>query len=312
MRARRAVVGMGATMSSLIGPHGGTLFEAVVDGAEAEALQVAAGALPSLVLDPQELLDLELLATGGASPLRGFMGHRDYRCVLDRQRLASGVLFPVPLTLAVPLERLTLEPGTAVALRDAAGALRGALVVRETFVRDVQGEARLLHGTDDPAHRGVRYLLSRPPGALGGEVVLLRSRVVETAREVRLRLAHHGFRRVAAGFGVGVPQGARTASGRVDVLLVESLAGYVAAAPRFPVLLARLPPIARHAGALDAILHALVLRNFGVSHLFLDAACTDLATADALVRFQRDLGLVYVRGRDPTSSVAPRDARAAA
>lgn len=301
-------------MSSLIEPHGGTLFEAVVDGAEAVALQVAAGALPSLVLDPQELLDLELLAAGGASPLRGFMGHRDYRCVLDRQRLASGVLFPVPLTLAVPIERLTLEPGTRVALRDAAGALRGALVVRETFVRDVRGEARLLHGTDDPAHRGVRYLLSRPAGALGGEVVLLRSRtrVVETAHEVRLRLAHHGFRRVAAGFGAGVPQGARTALGRVDVLLVESLAGYVAAAPRFPVLLARLPPVTRHAGALDAILHALVLRNFGVSHLFLDAARTDLATADALVRFQRDLGLVYVRGRDPTSSLAPRDARAAA
>ena len=79
---------------------------------------------------------------------------------------------------------------------------------------------------------------------------------------------------MAAGLGAGVPQGARTALGRVDVLLVESLAGYVAEAPVFPVLLARLPPVARHAGALDAILHALVLRNFGVSHLFLDGART--------------------------------------
>ena len=314
MRARSVVAEAGATMSSLIEPHGGTLFEAVVDGAEAEALREGAAALPSLVLDAQELLDLELLAAGGASPLRGFMGHGDYRSVLERQRLASGVLFPVPLTLAVPVERLAFEPGTPVALRDSAGVLRGTLVVRESFVRDVQGEARLLHGTDDPAHRGVGYLLARPAGALAGEVALLRPRprVVETAREVRLRLAHHGFRRVAAGFGAGVPQGAPTALGRVDVLMVESLAGYVASAPRFPVLLARLPPLAHRAGPLGAILRALVLRNFGVSHLFLDASRTDLATADALVRLQRDLGLVYVRGRDPAPGATPGDVREAA
>ena len=129
---------------------------------------------------------------------------------------------------------------------------------------------------------------------------------------MRLRLAHHGFRRVAAGFGAGVPQGAPTALGRVDVLMVESLAGYVASAPRFPVLLARLPPLAHRAGPLGAILRALVLRNFGVSHLFLDASRTDLATADALVRLRRDLGLVYVRGRDPAPGATPGDVREAA
>lgn len=299
-------------MSSLIAPHGGVLFEGVADGAEADALDEAAGALPSVVLDAQELLDLELIAAGGASPLRGFMDLRDYQCVLQRQRLASGALFPVPLTLAVPIERLSIEPGKKVALRDASGAVRGTLLVRDAFVRDVPREARLLHGTDDPGHAGARYLLSRPAGALGGEVVLLRSRGLETAREVRLRLAHHGFRRVASGLGSGVPEAASSGPARVDALLVGSLAGYASASPRFPVLLARLPPVARHAGALDAILRALVLRNFGVSHLVLDAARADLATADALVRYRRDLGLVYVRGRDPTPSLAPRDARAAA
>ncbi len=302
-------------MSSLIEPHGGVLVDGVLDEIEAGALAVRSSALPSLVLDSQELLDLELLASGGASPLRGFMGHGDYRSVLDRQRLASGVLFPVPLTLAVPDKRLdALAPGTEVALRDAKGALRGAIAVRETFVRDVREEAHLLYGTDDPSHRGVSYLLSRPRSALGGEVTLLRprTRVFETAREVRQRLTQDGFFRVAAGFVAGVPEAANTALDQVDALLVQSLAGDVALAPRFPVVLARLPLASRQAGARDALLHALVLRNFGVTHLVLDASRADLATADVLVRFQRELGLVFVHGTGRAASATLIDTRAAA
>src|SRR6266496_3098704 len=194
---------------SLIKPHGGALAEAVLKGAEAERLEARAGDLPSVTLGDRELLDLELIASGGASPLRGFMGQRDYRSVLDGQRLASGPLFPVPITLPVPAERLgMLAPGAEVALRDARGALRGALAVRDTFVRDVREEARLVHGTDDPGHSVAAHVLSRPPGTLGGEVVLLRPRELrfETAREVRLRLAQHGFYRVTAGLTASLPE----------------------------------------------------------------------------------------------------------
>jgi len=138
-----------------------------------------------------------------------------------------------------------------------------------------------------------------------------RSRVFETARELRRRLAQHGFVRVAAGLEAGVPEAANAAFGHVDALLVQSLAGDVALAPRFPVVLARLPLARRHAGARDVLLHTLVLRNFGVTHLVLDALRADLATADALVRFERDLGLVVLTA-DHSTSVTPSDARAAA
>src|SRR6266702_517608 len=141
-------------MSSLIKAHGGTLVERILSPTEALALQERASQLETVTLDEDELLDLELLASGGASPLSGFMGQRDHRSVLDQQRLAGGALFP------------------------------------DTFVRDVREEARLVHGTDDPAHPGAARLLARPAGALGGEVALIRPRDLrfETAREVRLRL----------------------------------------------------------------------------------------------------------------------------
>jgi len=79
-----------------------------------------------------------------------------------------------------------------------------------------------------------------------------------------------------------------------------------------PVVLARLPLAPRHARTRDALLHALVLRNFGVTHLVLDASRADLATADVLVRFQRELGLVFVHGAGRAAGATLSDTRAAA
>jgi sulfate adenylyltransferase len=62
--------------------------------------------------------DLEFLATGGFSPLDRFMGKEDYRRVRDEMRLASGYVFPVPLTLPA-------DPGPAIKL-DREVALRNA------------------------------------------------------------------------------------------------------------------------------------------------------------------------------------------
>ena len=288
-----------APPSSLVPPHGGSLVECVATGAEAEAIAARSAFLPSLALDPGETLDLELIASGGASPVRGFLGHADYRAVLDGRHLANGHLFPLPLTVAAPVERLgALAPGTEVVLRSAQGALRGLLTVRDTFVRDLHAEARMVFGTDDRTHPGVRALLGRPSGAVGGEVRVLRpaGRRFETAREVRIRLARDGHCRVAAGLGAGLVEAARAAVPHVDALLVPVLLGQVDFAPPLPVVAASLPLPRRRAGAREALLQALVLRNFGVSHLVLGATRTDLKTADALLRHQAELGMGFIRG----------------
>ncbi len=99
-------------MSNLVRPHGGVLVDRIVAESAAARPPGTRRRLPRLVLDARELADLELIATGAASPLTGFLGSEDYASVLDRLRLASGIVWPLPLTLAVtPEQRAPLGPG---------------------------------------------------------------------------------------------------------------------------------------------------------------------------------------------------------
>ena len=72
-----------------------------MNGAEADALRDRATSLPTLRLSARTLSDLELLAVGGYSPLDGFMTEADYRSVVDGMHLASGLPWPMPITLGV-------------------------------------------------------------------------------------------------------------------------------------------------------------------------------------------------------------------
>ena len=86
---------------TLVTPHGGTLVDRLVPESEAAAFAARAATLPTLPIDAREQADLELIATGAASPLTGFLGKADYQSVLDRLRLADGTVWSLPFTLAV-------------------------------------------------------------------------------------------------------------------------------------------------------------------------------------------------------------------
>jgi len=88
-------------------PYGGRLIDLLVEGAEREDLARRAGEGATLQLSPRAMCDLELLATGGFSPLDRFMGKADYDSVLDHMRLANGLLWSIPITLPVAQMRIT-------------------------------------------------------------------------------------------------------------------------------------------------------------------------------------------------------------
>ena len=67
---------------TLITPYGGALVNLLVEGDERAALIAEASHLPTLQLSARALCDLELIATGGFSPLDRFMGQADYERVL--------------------------------------------------------------------------------------------------------------------------------------------------------------------------------------------------------------------------------------
>ena len=61
-----------------IRPHGGTLVNQVLEGAARQEAQEKASALPHIVLAPENVSDVEMIAVGALSPLTGFMCKADY------------------------------------------------------------------------------------------------------------------------------------------------------------------------------------------------------------------------------------------
>jgi sulfate adenylyltransferase len=208
------------------------------------------------------------------------MGLRDYRSVLDRLRLADGTPWPVPFTLAVTVAEMAAAlRDRAAALRDGRGRLRAVLEVSEAFVRDAREEARALYGTDDPASRAVAYLLSRPSGTLGGRVTVLppsgTGEPLSPPREVRATARSErwaGLRALAALDGTGCLEpvgGARSA---------------LLPVPRVSV---------RQAPGRDAILQAIVLKNFGAREVLFEHDRADWLAVSPEIS-PEDLGIAPV------------------
>ena len=136
---------MATEHSRLIAPYGGSLVDLRVPEAAVDELRAYAGRLPSLQLSERSVCDLEVLATGGFSPLDRFMRRADYERVLHEMRIANGHLFPIPLTLPVergPAVRLDQE----VALRNAKNELLAVLTIEEIYEWDPAAAAQLPSG----------------------------------------------------------------------------------------------------------------------------------------------------------------------
>jgi len=282
---------------TLVTPHGGTLVDRLVPESEAAAFAARAASLPTLPLDAREQADLELIATGAASPLTGFLGSTDYQSVLDRMRLADGTVWSLPFTLAVD-EATKVAVGEERGLVDANGRLWGTITITDVFTRDPLVESRAIYGTDEAAHPGVAYLLGRPKQLVGGSVRVLPLGDDRpfldyrfTPRELRAKISALGWRRVA-GFQTRNPihraheHLTKLALEVSDGLVIHPLVGetkqddvpasvrfkaYQALVekyyPRDRTILAAFPAAMRYAGPREAIFHAVVRKNYGITSL---------------------------------------------
>src|ERR1051325_11997392 len=127
-------------------PYGGELIDLLVSEAERESIMNRATVLPRIQLTQRNLCDLELLATGGFSPLRKFMGRADYESVLHSMRLSDGTLFPIPITLPVSKN---FSEGAEIALADDHNDLLAIMQVEEVYEWDRDEAAQLVLGTTD-------------------------------------------------------------------------------------------------------------------------------------------------------------------
>ncbi len=283
----------------LIAPHGGELINLLVDDERAAELKAASRDWPSWDLTPRQLCDLELLLNGGFSPLTGFMKRADHDAVCASMRLADGTLWPIPILLDVPQDLAGKLAGKKMlALRDPEGVMLAALHIEEIWDLDRQASAAATFGTTDLKHPGVSYMVQKThPVALGGRLEGLQlplhydfRALRQTPAELRTELAREGWRRVVA-FQTRNPMHRahceltlRAAKEARANLLIHPTVGmtkpgdldhytrvrcYQAVLHRFPqhtAKLSLLPLAMRMGGPREALLHAIIRKNYGCTH----------------------------------------------
>jgi sulfate adenylyltransferase len=275
------------------------LVELRLEGTEREAALDRARGRRRIPIDRHLVLDAEKLANGTFSPLVGFLGSADYRAVLSHMRLADGRPWTIPITLTIdPRLEEPPRPGEEVLLWNAEENQPCALLqVEEVYPVDLALEARTVYGTDDPAHPGVRRLLSGGSLALAGPIRLLQhsSRLIPARydldpREIRAEIRKRGFRTTTGFQTRNLGHKAHEHLQKIgleltDGLLVHPLIGWKKAGDMLPevildgyellidryypkerTLLAGLTTAMRYAGPREAVFHALIRRNFGCTH----------------------------------------------
>ena len=281
----------------LIEPYGGSLVNLVVEPAEREELLARASQLPSMKITMRNLCDLELLATGGFSPLTTFMGKADYQRVLHEMRLADGTLWPLPITLtADPKELPTV--GEEIVLRNANNDVIALMTLDEVYHWDADTEAARAYGSTDTRHPMISEMQRWGKVCISGPIKVVNLpryydfvELRRTPAQVREILQEMGNENVVAfqtrnplhriheeltkraaaevkGSLIIHPVVGMTKPGDVDhytrVRIYKALVENYYDKDR--TLLSLLPLAMRMAGPKEVLLHAIIRRNHGANH----------------------------------------------
>jgi sulfate adenylyltransferase len=284
-------------------PHGGVLKDLFARDLPRQAeLANESENLPALVLTERHLCDLELILNGGFSPLEGFMTEKDYNGVVENNRLADGALFSMPITLDVnqqQIDQFSIKPGARITLRDFRDDRNLAiLTVEDVYQPDKVKEAKLVFGSDDDTHPGVKHLFSTAQEFYVGGKLDAISRLEHydfvdlrfTPSELRSHFNKLGWQKVVA-FQTRNPMHrahreltVRAARSQQANVLIQPVVGmtkpgdidhftrvrvYKALLSRYPngmAALALLPLAMRMGGPREALWHAIIRKNHGATH----------------------------------------------
>ena len=280
-------------------PHGGDLKNLVVDAQRAATLKELSFNLPDITLSDHHLCDLELMATGAFSPLEGFMVQADYESVIDRMRLQDDTLWPIPVTLDISKNKAnSLEAGQSAALRDPEGFLLAVMHIEDIWRPDKEREAQGVYNSSDTIHPGVRHLFNEVKEYyVGGRIEVISlplhydfKQLRQTPSEVRSECQKFGWQRVVGYQTSSVIhrqqyeitlEAMRRAKANLLLLPIVGISRteefdyytrvrcYKKIMRQYPPdthILSLLPHFMRLAGPREAILNAIIAKNYGCTH----------------------------------------------
>ncbi len=251
-------------------------------------------------LNERQLCDLELLLNRAFYPLRGFLTEKEYISVLEHERLPDSTVWPIPICLDVP-EKIAkkLSKGEPLALLDGEGFLLAILHVEDIYCPDKRYEAQKVYGTEDenrhPSvfslyHDTEKYYLG---GTIEGISLPLHYDFIELRKppsEVHRFFSSMGWRNVI-GFHTEkalhcahkemILKAAREVGASIflnpvvgipdprDIDHFTMIRCYQAFVKHFPkniITMALLPFASRKAGPREAVLQAIIRKNYGCTH----------------------------------------------
>ena len=236
------------------------------------------------------------MADGVLSPLKGFMTRQDYRSVADTMRLSDDTPWTIPVLLHVP-SSFTAGTGDEIALADESGRPLALLGFEERYRLSRKEYAEKVFGTTQESHPGVAKLSEAPDTVVAGELRLAFKPklpfegITLTPQETRVLFLEKGWKEVVAfqtrnAPHIGHEYLQKTALSFADGIFVNPVIGkkkpgdftdeVIADAyralvrnyyPANSVVFSVLHYEMQYAGPREAIMHAIMRKNFGCTHI---------------------------------------------
>ncbi|RLI00924.1 sulfate adenylyltransferase [Candidatus Bathyarchaeota archaeon] len=277
-------------------PHGGKLINKLTIAALIDKRIEEAKELPKVDVSTELRIDLENIAVGLYSPLKGPLTKNDFDAVVDKGRLSNDVPWTIPILLDVSeKDSEKFKEGDSITI--SSNSENFAIIkVEEKYGWDKETYCQNVYKTNDAEHPGVQKTANMNPVLVGGELELFNETpgVFPQYRlkpeETRFLFKEKGWRTVA-GFQtrnaphIGHEYVQKTALSFVDGLFINPLIGkkkvgdftdivilesYEALIKNYflknAAILVTLEMEMRYAGPKEAIHHAIVRKNYGCSH----------------------------------------------
>ena len=283
----------------MIKPHGGVLINRILSNEdEKKEILEQERYLPKLFLNEYQFSDLEMIATGAFSPLEGFMNKSDYENVLENMRLKNGVIWSMPVTLDIKKDENIKETDKVALYYN--NKFLGIINVEEKYEYNKRKEALSIYKTEDEKHPGVKKIYSQGEFYLGGKINLV-SEIVHndfleyryTPNQVReifkkknwekitafqtrnpIHRAHEYILKCALEISDGIflhPIVGKTKQDDIPAeirmrcyeILIEKYF------PKDRIILSVNPAYMRYGGPREAILHAIVRKNYGCTNIII-------------------------------------------
>lgn len=279
-------------------PHGGKLVQ--VQTETKESIQNEFRKFPIVGISNEEALTVFNISCGIFSPFKGFMLREDFDSVLSTMRTTDDLPWTIPLSLFV-------SQNIGDSLRKSSGSIEILLAVERMPVATMQIEdvfplnkkqyCEKVFGTLDPSHPGVCRIISKYGYVIGGPItrffgiqnpyenytltpietrVLFQEKGWKSIVAFQTRnaphIGHEYVQKTALSFADGIfinPVIGRKKKGDFsDQVILEAYKTLIAHYyPKNSVVLSILLYEMQYAGPREAVMHAIMRKNFGCTHI---------------------------------------------